>query len=301
MTSRRPDLLSRLIWPAAIIVLAILWMVYTVGGFSEAALDLIGRGWPVLLVALGLMLLIGRRLRFGNTLSLGIAAVLVIGVGLTAYSRESSRLRDDYRLPIAYTLGPEVLAIRLSADLLATTVEVKAAADRVISGEFVGSLESLVSVDFQIASGIATLDLRETNRNAIPLLGRSGRGTLTLLLPVGLTVEQLTVTGREGGLTLDLTSISVKRLNASTGGGDINAQFGNESGLIGDLKTGRGAATVIIPPEIAAEIALIGPGADTAQFSPEDYTLRIDKVLVPKRAPNAQMQLRIEASHIAVR
>jgi hypothetical protein len=299
MAPRRLDLVSNLIWPFLILLGAALWFLNTLGALPPVFIDLLKRGWPILLVLFGLMILLGRRFRFGNLVAVSASILLIGGVVTVAYHQQSSKVREDYVEPVAYTLGPEVTSVQATLNLLQTTVEIQPAnaGERTITGKFVGSLESLITSDFRVsADGIATFTLREAQRNAIPLLEQVGKGKLTLFLPSGIAISQLMITGREGDLTLDASSVSVKRLSVTLDTGNMDVKLANESGLIGDLKTGRGDVTVAIPPQLAAQIALRGPGADSPYFSGEVYTLRIDKVLVPNRAANPQMQLTIDAT-----
>ena len=65
MTSQRMSLF----WPLLIIVVAALWLLQALGTLPAPVADLIVRALPIVLVATGLMLLLGRRVRFGNILS----------------------------------------------------------------------------------------------------------------------------------------------------------------------------------------------------------------------------------------
>jgi hypothetical protein len=299
MAPRRLDLVSNLIWPFLILLAAAFWLLNALGALPPVFIDLLKRGWPALLVLFGLMLLLGRRFRFGNLLAVATSILLIGGVVTVAYNQQSGKMREDYVEPVAYTLGPEVTSIQATLNLLQTAIEIRPAnaGERTITGKFTGSLESLVTSDFRVsADGLATFTLREAQRNAVPLLEQVGKGKLTLFVPSGIAISQLIITGREGDLTLDASSASIKRLSVTLDAGNMNVSLANESGLIGDLKTGRGDVTVAIPPQLAAQITLRGSGADSPQFSGEVYTLRIDKVLVPKRAADPQMQLTIDAA-----
>jgi hypothetical protein len=123
-----------------------------------------------------------------------------------------------------------------------------------------------------------------------------GKGKLTLRVPSGLTIEQLTITGREGNLELDISTITVKNLSVNLGGGNLNVKLADKSGLIADIKTGRGGAVVAVPSTIAANITLRGSGAANPDFNATDYTLSRDLILVSKRAADPQMQISVEAA-----
>jgi hypothetical protein len=287
------DLVTRLIWPLLLAGAAIVWLLGAMGALPAVALDLIRRGWPALLISLGLLLLLGRRVRFGSALAIILSAGLVAGVMLYAYNQQRGQYREDYREPVDVAIAPEVATISADLSLLQTDVEIRAApdGDRAIRGEFVGSLESLVSVDFSADGDAGTLTLRETARNPVPLLERVGRGRLVLSVPSDVVFEAITVSAGQSGATLDLSAASVRRLSVALQSGNIDVRFGAEPGLIGDLRTGAGDAAVTIPPDVPAEIALRREGA--VAFDEDLYTRRIDNVLVPRAA--AQMQITIDA------
>lgn len=293
---RRLDFVSNLVWPVLLIVAAGLWLVYLAGGLSPVALDLIERGWPAVLVAVGLMALIGRRARYGNALAVGAALLLVGGVAVMAYGRQAGQVRTDYIEPVNITLPPEVNTLRAIISVRQTEVEIRQAEDNVIRGEFSGSTASIVSVEFAPEGATGNFTLRETQRSAVPMLSEVGRGKLTLTLPAGAVYERLEITVSDGNLTLGASTLRVRALSLSTETGNVSVTFAPETGLIGDIRSARGDVSVTIPPALAAQIALRGSGADRAQFSDAIYTLRIDKVLVPKSAADPQMQLTIDAA-----
>src|SRR5439155_4022713 len=88
MTGRRLSL----VWPLLIIAAAVVWLLYALGVLPASIGDLIGRAWPLVLVLVGLMLFLGRRVRFGNVLSIVLCAILVGAVVSTAYSQQSSKV-----------------------------------------------------------------------------------------------------------------------------------------------------------------------------------------------------------------
>jgi hypothetical protein len=285
-----------IVWPLLIIAAAVVWGMYLIGSLPVTLVDLIERSWPVLLVLVGLMLLLGRRVRFGNVISIVVCAVLVGGVLTTAYSQQASKFRTENRKPFNQPIDPGVTNVKIIANTLITEVEI--ALDKsskpTISGEFVGSRESLVTSDYQVDGSTGTFTLVETQSNAIPSLESVGRGKLTLRLPVGVTIDQISITGRDGSLSFDAVDATIKNLSIAMGG-DLNVKLPGKGSLIGDLKTERGSVVLQIPGSIAADIALHGGGADNLEYNRADYTLSAEKVLVSRRAADAQMQISVNA------
>jgi hypothetical protein len=292
MTSSRLNIL----WPFLIILVGIVWLMQALGTLPSVVLDLIGRAWPVVLVAVGLILLVGRRLRFGNLLVMIVCVALVGGVITTAYGQLSNRVNVENRTPFLQTVEPDVTSLRINTTTLLADIEVVPENTPTITGEFAGSFESIVTSNYQSNGGVATFTLLEAQDNPIPALASMGKGKLTLRVPSNLTIEQLTINGREGNVQLDISALTVKNLAVNLGGGNLIVKLADKSGLIAEIKTGRGGAAVTVPPTIAANITLRGAGAANPEFNAADYTLSRDLILVSKRAPDPQMQISIEAS-----
>jgi hypothetical protein len=115
-------------------------------------------------------------------------------------------------------------------------------------------------------------------------------------MPAGLTLDELSISGREGNVSLDAAAINLRKLTLNVEAGNLTVKLSDQPGLIGDLRTGRGEVIVEIPKALAAQITLRGAGADNPQYSDTDYILGINKVLVPRRTAQIQMQLAIDTS-----
>src|SRR5262249_14158048 len=97
MQANRLDIM----WPFLVIAAAALWLLVLVGTVPPIVADMIGRAWPAALIALGLILLLGRRLRIGNLIAVGLSALLIVGLSSTAYGRQSVKsLAEGQTQPI---------------------------------------------------------------------------------------------------------------------------------------------------------------------------------------------------------
>ena len=284
------------VWPLLILASGALWTLQALGVLPNAATDLIGRGWPILMVLVGLMLFLGRRARFGNLIAFVLCILLTGGVVVTAYNQQSGKLRTENSKPLNQPLDPNIKSVKLVLNTLTTEIEVTPGSAGSITGEYKGSKESVITSDYQVDGSVGTFTFNEAPGSAIPALESVGRGKLTLTLPKGVTIDELTLTGREGSVQFDATGTTIKTLALNMSGGDLNVKLPDKPGLIADIKTGRGDASVEIPKTIAANVALLGGGSGNPEYSQADYTLSIERVLVSKRATDPQMQISVEAS-----
>jgi hypothetical protein len=289
--------LDRLVWPLLLLGAAVFWLAALLGGFSSITADLIGRLWPTVLILIGLLLLIGRRLPIGNLIALGITIFAAGMVVLIAYNRESGVVRADYVEPLEYALLPEVGTVQVSVTLRRTAVEIRAApaGSRTITGAFSGARESLFTPEFRVEGGVARLTLRETARSGFPALKEVGKATFTLFLPPEVAAE-LTVINAEGEISVNTTDLSLQRLALTAGSSGVTAVLGTHTGLIGDLRAPRGAVTVTLPPGFPVEITPRGGGGSAPRFDEARFIRRIDGVLIPRDAAAPQMQLVIDAA-----
>lgn len=280
---------------AALVILlaAALWIAHLLNLIPLALADLLSRAAPALLIALGLALLLGRRARYGNLIALGVTFALVGGVAAISFNREASLFREDYVESLEYTLPPNVVSIRLSAALRRTEVALRAAEGRTLSGEFRGSLESLLVPSYRIEGDVAILELQETQREGWLKLDQIGRGRLVLSLPTAVSIERLSLTVSQGDLSLEAEPLTLRNVQIALASGNLNAQFGRSVGLLAELRASD-ALTVRLPPDLLAEIALRGNGAREPRFDAARYTRRIDNVLVPTLG-ETQAQLTLEA------
>ncbi|PJF35497.1 MAG: hypothetical protein CUN49_10300 [Candidatus Thermofonsia Clade 1 bacterium] len=286
--------LDRLSLPAIVLIAAGLWIARLLNLIPTALADLLSRAAPALLIALGLALLLGRRARYGNLIALSVTAGLVGLVAAISFNREANLFREDYVETLEYTLPPNVTSVRLSADLRRTEVAVRSAEGRNLSGEFRGSLESLLTPSYRVEGDTAILELQETQREALLKLDQIGRGRLVLNLPANVIVASLTVNVAQGDLMLEAEQLVLRDVRITLASGNLSAQFGRSVGLLADLKA-SGDITVRVPSDLAAEIALRGSGANAPRFDEAIYTRRIDNVLVPS-VGETQAQLTLEAS-----
>src|SRR5579871_2981344 len=115
-----------------------------------------------------------------------------------------------------------------------------------VSGEFVGGPDSVVTSDYQIDGDRGTFTLVETQPSPLPSLASAGRSTLTVHIPTSISIDQVNLTGQNGNATVDLSNSTVKNFTLDVGTGNITVTLPNASGLIGDIKTGHGDSTVTV-------------------------------------------------------
>jgi len=287
---------SNWLWPLLIVVFAVYLLASVAGAVPPIVADLVARGWPAALVLFGLVVLFGRRVRFATVIALFVTLALTVGIAVFAYAKQSGRVRTDYRAPIAQTLAPEITALKINLSTLIADIDISTAADRTISGEFVGSAESQVTTTFTVEQGVATLSITETRTSSLPRLDAIGRGKFALQLPRGVTLDTLSIEGSDGPLILDLSNATVRTLNIRVGTGALVVTLPAqrpEIGLGGNITTGAGDLTLTVPAGVTLKLSVAG---GRPAFDQANYLLLSGNVLQSAGVRDFQVALTVSAS-----
>jgi membrane protein implicated in regulation of membrane protease activity len=226
--------------------------------------DVFARSWSALLVVVGLAVLLRNRLPLGGVIAI-VVSVLMVGVAAYfAYSTRATQEREDNQQVIDQSVSEGVSLLQINLDTLTTDVQIALSdTERVVGGEFSGSLQSNVEVDYiEDNTGLGILTVRETKPESFPPLEAVGRGSLTLEVPPDLPVD-IAFSGSGGDATLNLNGVDLERLN-------VNLQQGNAlitmpeyeprseavQAQRGSLTVENGDITLFIPEDVAARLEL---------------------------------------------
>jgi hypothetical protein len=284
-------------WPLIIMAIGCVWLLMVTGAFPEAIKDLIIRAWPALLILFGFDVLVGRRRvrvsRWRVPLSLVglVGTVVLLGVVVwLAYANQADKLRTDNSEIFAGTLTDEITQMRIEITMDHTTVTVNPAQEnsRELSVEFLGSKESDVEVDWSVEGETAILIVTETHPNAIPKLEDYGRGTLDVVLPTDVTIEQLDLTVNEGDVTVDMQPLQMGRFELVANDGkltlDLPAQLASSDSLV---KVHGGGIELTIPEEMALWVnPAPGTGKPNYDYDVLRYFVVADGTLRPENTEN---------------
>ncbi len=298
-TQRRTNLL----WGLLALAAAGAWLLNTLGVVPTGAADLLGRAWPVLLVIGGLSLLLRERVPLGSLIALVVGVGLAGGLAAAAFSSRATQPRDAQQVAISQPIGAGVTLLRVQLTTLDTDVEiVRALTPAQAGGQFVGSSESQFTVTYdEAADGSANLVLTETQPNPFPLLEAIGRGRLRLELPADMPID-LSYNGAAGDSSLNLSGLSLERLNFDQRSGDVIVTLPEyrplgspDSASLGTLVARDGALTLQIPPTVSARLELNRGGSGLRpEFDPTVYNLLAegDGILEARNFDGAEIKLR---------
>jgi hypothetical protein len=243
-----------LVGPAILIMLGIVFLLNNLGYLGWGVWGTLVRLWPVLLIAIGLDLLIGRRSILGSALVVFLVLILLgsaiwwtgywlpAGMAITS-DTISQPLGAARRADIDIAMG----AGRLHLGSLAES-------DNLIEGTIARATGEQVVQDFSMNGDSATLKLQ--SQAAWPFSFRERRGERVewnLLANRNIPLRLHIDTGA-GQATLDLARLQVGDLDINTGVGQTTLTLPQVGQVRARINGGVGETIVIIPAGMAARI-----------------------------------------------
>lgn len=242
-----------LVGPVILIFLGVVLLLNTMGVLAWSVWDVIIRIWPVLLIAWGLDLLIGRRSIWGSLLVLVLIVAVLAGALWLSWARtETGQILASEE--IVQALGGATQSKVVIAPAVASLkIEALEESNSLIEGVVrLGSGER-VARDFAIEKGSATFTLRSEGVPA-PFFGWWGdERTWELGLNPEVPVE-LEVSLGAGQSYIDLTGLVVRGLDVSMGVGGTTITLPEEGSVQAEIDGAIGETVVVIPQGMAARI-----------------------------------------------
>jgi hypothetical protein len=273
---------TNLLWGVVLLAIVVVLFLRALGQIPDGVYDLMLRALPALLVLAGLSVFLRGRVPFGSGLAFILTAILVGGVATYSFSTRAEQQRDDNRVNFEQPVSDGITLLRVRLHTLTTDVILARALDGgSISGEFVGSSESAIQVDYtEAGDGTATFTLREAQPGGFPSLSAVGRGQLSIELPPQLPTD-IEFIGADGDATLDARDIWLERLNIDLREGDAlvtlpayDPQGSSDDAMLGAWAVRDGDITVVVPTSVAAHLELDrGLSGIQPQYDPTVYNL----------------------------
>lgn len=308
MTLRRK---TNPLWGLIVFAIALILLARALGVIPDALYDLIVRAAPALLILAGAAFILQERVPLGSLIALVVSLAIVGGIAYVAYSTRSNQVSEETRQPISQAIAPDLTLLRVRIGTLATAVDIISGAAGSITGEFVGSADNRINVNYeQLPDNSATLTLSESEADAFPRLETLGRGRLSLSLPVGVPLD-IEYVGAEG-VVLNMSDTRLERLNVTAGSGDVvitlpeyDPLYSQDDELLGTLTAQQGDLAIFIPASVAARLELDSTGRP--QYDPDLYNYLIDGDVLESRqiavaaitvryaivVPNGQIRLEV--------
>ncbi len=294
---------TNLLWGVILLALAVVILLRAFAVIPDGIYDLIVRAWPVLLVLGGLSVFLRDRVPLGSLIALVVSVVLVGGLTAMAFSTRANQERSDYVETIMQPISGDVTLLEVSIETLATTVDVEILplpiAEVAVSGEFSGSTESKIQIEYSEQEGRALFHLTEIQSREFPMLETVGRGRLKLALPPDLPLD-VAFSGGDGDARFDMSELALERLNITLGKGDALVTLPeyvplspNVSQQPGNLRVREGNITIFVPETVSPHFELDRGGSGIEpQFDPLLYNYLVGDVLEARNYDDAEIKPR---------
>ena len=279
MSANRNYRAGSLVWPIVLIGLGVLFLLNNLGIISWNVWTLVFRMWPVLVIAIGLDLLLGRRSSWGAA----IAALLIMGMfaGFFWLLNISGDFWAGEQItePITYQVGAgEEANVRIDMTVGELYIEeLEADDDLFVSGSIdIGENERLTN-EFEEENGVIDFTLSTKGQQYHPNWLFSDTPIRNKVWELNFSQDvllNLQVDSGVGQAELNLADLKLAGLDINGGVGDLLVVLPAEGQFDVNIRAGVGKIEVQVPEGMAAKIFVdIGLGNTSVTG---DYTHRGD-------------------------
>jgi hypothetical protein len=267
--ARQPRQPPHLFWPIVLITVGTVWLLSNLGLLPDPSWGMLWRLWPLVLIALGVEVLVGRRSALGAVLSALVLLVLLAGaLGLVFYARHIPALsalvqeqgwqRQHVEHPVA---GAERARIAIEWTSVPGRLSALSDSHNLIEADVdvVGELAFEVRADGEQTSVV--LGGRPAGVWSWPWPGPAGEAEWNVRLSPVVPLE-LVLDASSGPCTLDLRDLQVRALTLDASSGAIELFLPSSGSFRGEIDGSSGALAIRVPPEVGVRVDLeAGSGA----------------------------------------
>lgn len=258
-----------LVGPVILIGMGIVFLLNNLGVLSWSIWETLLRLWPVLLVAAGLDLILGRRSIWGSLLALALTGA-VLGAALWLSGAGTGAAGAPRGEQIAQPLG-EVERARLRIDPGVGRLHIAAASDspNLVEGTVDLARGEALAQDFTVQGESARFTLGTESTSFGPFTtGWAGQRLWELQLSPRIPLRLEANLGL-GEMDLDLSGLTLESLDVELGLGQIVVRVPEEGRFEARIEGAIGQTVVVIPEGMAARVQL-DTGISGRQI-PDDY------------------------------
>jgi hypothetical protein len=254
--TERPPRRSGLVGPILLIGLGLILLLNNLGVLGWGIWDVFVRLWPVVLIAIGLDILLGRRSPLISLL-VGLMLIAVFGVAIALSGMWLPGAAALSSTTIAEPLdGAQRANVELQVGVGTLRLSAMNEPDGLIAGSVQVGPNERVTRSFAVNDGTATYALRYENSRFFTWTQRSGDNNLwTLRLNPDVPLR-LRIDSGVGTTEADLTKLRLTALEIHSGVGQTIATLPAQGDLPVTIEGGVGRTVLAIPQGVAARITV---------------------------------------------
>jgi hypothetical protein len=253
-------------WPLVLIVSGTLLLLTNLGYLPWTVWNNLWRFWPVLLIALGLDVLIGRRSTVGAVISGVLVLVLIGGAIVFAVFGQSLPMASGLSGPVAPFQVEHIEQPVAQAHSAAISINWSSLPGQL--GALADSSANLIEGDIAHSNQLDFDSHTEGDRSVSTLsapaqapwwafvnLGTQRNQRWVLNLTPNLPID-LTLNAGSGSYQFDLSALKISALRLNGGSGPITLGLPRASTFEAKIEGGSGPLTLILPDNLAARVRL---------------------------------------------
>lgn len=251
-----------------ILALGVVFLLSNLGMLALNIWEVILRLWPLLLVAIGLDILVGRRSRVGALIGMVIllaalfGALWFMGVGVPSGQTLQG---EQISQPFVDAAGASIDLEKGAGSInLASTSE----SGSLVTGTVETRDNNELTQDFSIQGDQAIYKLEENDGPNVFIPGRDNNFEWELGLAREIPID-LEVSMGAGELTLDLNDLLINSLDVSLGVGQTTVTLPETSSFSGSVDSAIGQIVIIVPRGVGLRVQA-GTGISSVQV-PDGY------------------------------
>lgn len=271
----RPPRQGGLVGPALIVGAGVIFLLNNLGLLRWEVWGSLLTLWPLLLIAIGLDLMIGRRSLLGSLL---VAALLLAALGAAVWWADVWPGAAGGQLTSQAISQPLSGATRAHIDIGMGVGTLRLSAQKepgdLIAGTVAQGPRDQLQREFSVSGGTASFKLHAIQQGTwvLPLGPRGGERTWDLRLNPETPLDLKISTGA-GSAVLDLTGLNLTAVSVSAGVGNTTLTLPRTGVFRVNVSGGVGNTTIVIPAGMAARVTAstgIGPVRVLGAFEQND-------------------------------
>ncbi len=259
-TMHHPSWRGSVIGPLVLVGLGLLVLLGNIGVRTGNVWTVLGQLWPVLLIAAGLELVVGRRVPWAAWL-IALGTIAVFGLGVWFLPRRPAALllaSESFATPLGTARRAEVALVVGAGTLKIGALD---ASSNLIEATMQRRANETIRRKVQVQNDTARVTLRTGERGLEMWPWRSSEQAPAWDVRLHPAVSTtLSVTIGAGQATLDLADLTLTNVAVTTGAGQTMITMPAAGQLTTSVSTGAGQTMITIPSTMAARIRIASGG-----------------------------------------
>jgi len=243
-----------LVGPVILLGLGVILLLENMGLLSGSLWTVLFRMWPLILIAIGIDLLIGRRSTWGALLSLILILAVFVGgfwlAGVRVQRGAQVLPTQDVRQPLGTAKAAEIL---LSPSAGQLDLSVAPGSPDLLRGRVPSEIGSAVTMNASATGSLSRIELRDSGAAGFPFVVSGDRAAWTIALTDQVAVD-LKVAMGAGEMRLNLGGLNISHLEVDTAVGQTTITLPSQGHFQGKVSSAIGQIVIEVPSGVGLRL-----------------------------------------------